>query len=174
MTTSITSSPTVETTGRRRPWGVLSAVAVLLLLAGWWLFFPGTFDPTDDLTSYGPYEDGHPELIHVDARILPDRPVHVLRIRPNIVEGPEDLADLASFHWCPSGSVGVVGADLTADCPSPSPVQGATIDDDGQVVLALPIDEARVRIEGFVVTYRSGIRFGRQQTGSTIEFIPPR
>lgn len=175
MTSSITSSPTADTAGRRRPWGVIAAVAVILLFVGWWPFFPGAFGSLGNSLGLGPYADGHEGLVHVDTGIYPDRSVHVLRITPRIVEGPDDLADQVSFHWCPSGSVGAVGADLTADCPSPGPVQGATIDDDGQVVLALPIDDTAIRIEGFVVTYRSGIRFGRQQTGSTIElFTSPR
>lgn len=176
MTAAVTPPTTTQERAgdRSRRLAIIVGTAAVALAAGWWLLFAGAFGPSGNDMTYRPYEGQQEELLHIDTGLSPGRTVHILRITPRIVEGPEHLADQVSFAVCPSGSVGMVGGDLTTFCPSPRPIEGATLGEGDQVVLAVPIDEARIRIDGFVVTYRSGTRFGHQRTGANFEFIPPR
>ena len=172
MTSTDTSSSSSLVMDRRRTWGFIAAVAIVLLLVGSWVTQPGAFADPGNTVGYAPADRVAQQRIHLDTGISPDRPVHVISIAPVYDQAPEDVADRVTFHRCSAAAVGVVGADLTSYCPSPQDVEGDLLGPDDQVVLGLTVDDTAIRIDGFVVTYRSGIRFGRQHTGNTVEFTP--
>lgn len=172
MTSTTTSSLSPFATGRRRTGGLIAVVVIALLLVGWWATQPAAFPASGDTLTYTPPDPVDERRIHVDTGISPDRTVHVIAITPVYERAPDDIDERVSFHRCPTAVVGVVGPDLATYCPSPQDVEGDGLGPDDQVVLGLTVDAEPIHIDGFVVTYRSGLRVGRQHTGAAIEYTP--
>lgn len=170
MTSTTTFS--LSATKRRQTGGLVAIVLIALLLVGWWATQPGAFPAAGDTLAYTPPDPVDERRIHVDTGISPDRAIHIIAITPVYGRAPEDIDERVAFHRCPTAVVGVVGPDLATYCPSPQDVEGGGLGPDDQVVLRLTVDDEPIRIDGFVVTYRSGLRFGRQHTGAAVEYTP--
>jgi hypothetical protein len=157
---------------RYRDWRLWAAVAVFAAVLAWWFTQARAFAPYADVLAVGGDELPVGEPVHVDTGVYPDGLVEVISIEPVIAAGKLIDVSLKLCNGGPRGGVGNFIGDLHPVCATPRPLVGATLGRHGeQSVMSFTVAEpGPVRIEGFVVTYRTGSRFGRQHTGAAMEW----
>lgn len=154
----VDEAPVDRTDSRRLRYVIVAAVAVVAL-GGWWVTHPSTFGPAgnESITSS---VVGDPLVL--PAWIYPDSRVDLRSVMPVVVANTAG-AELSMFV-CPS-TVAVGNVELADEC---QPFSAGTPLEGRPQELVVHVDGTRpgvIKIEGFEVEYRQGLRFGSEVTG---------
>ena len=147
--------------------------AVALTAAAWWLLTPGAFGPPGSRFGLD-LEVGQPAV--VGTGLFPSRDVVVVGVEP---VSPPPPGVSVTFHGCPTVSLGAARGELETVCGKVRDVEGLALLDDPHppwhVVARIEFSKpGSYETNGFVVTYRDGLRRGRQTSGVGVEISAPR
>jgi len=149
---------------------VAAFVAVLAVLAGaWWETHPSVFP------AYGngagiTNRVGDPALFGLTFPVVRDQPgrIHILAVTPHLGPAPPG-ATVTAMH-CVGGNIGVDRGRVRASCHTFGPAAGSTLivgpgTHDQLILVVRSPQVGDVVVTGATVTYRDGVRFGRQHIG---------
>lgn len=157
---------------RRTHWFFVSAlVAVLAVVAGtWWETHPNVFPDYGNgagITN----RVGDPALFGLTFPVVRNRPgrIHILAVAPHLGSGPPGAA-VTAMH-CAGGNIGTARGRVRASCHTFGPAAGSTLivgpgTHDQLILVVRSSHVGKVVVTGATVTYRDGVRFGRQHIGT--------
>ncbi len=156
-------------TRRRIRIGFAALLVVAALIGGaWWETHPAVYpDYSGDVAILN--KVGQPALFAVTYPTVRDRPgeVHVLATAAHVTSAPPGSKLNVEVVYCAHGHVGVGRGSLAKSCGWYRSAAGSTQQlgrgAEGQLLLVVSCNRpGKVVVDGMTVTYRDGIRFGRQ------------
>jgi hypothetical protein len=144
---------------RWRRWIGALAAFVVVVGAGWWLTHPAALPAGGDEVGA---QARIGEARFVTGIVRPTRPITLRSIEPYRPTGADATV---TFRACRNKSSTYFFK--TAICEDPRDVGGVVLGDDWDIQAEITLNEdGRFSMQGFLVKYRDGIRFGRQATGT--------
>jgi hypothetical protein len=143
------------------------------LAAGvWWLLTPAVFGPPGSLSGLG-VELGQPAV--VGTGLFPSHEVVIVGVEPAT---PPPPGVTVTFHGCSNLPLGAARGELETACGKVRDIEGLPLEADGKgpwhVVARIEFSEpGTFKTNGFVVSFRDGLRRGRQTSGVGVEISAP-
>ena len=158
---------------RRRLLVALLAAAGAVTAAAWWLVTPDAFGPPSSRLGLD-VELGQPAV--VGTALFPSRDIVIVGIEPAT---PPPHGMTVTFHGCSTLSMGAARGDLATVCGEVRDVKGLVLQADNSspwhVVARMEFSQpGSYETKGFVVSYRDGLRRGRQTSGMGVKLAAPR
>jgi hypothetical protein len=158
--------------GSRRVLAMVAAAGIVAV--GWWITQPAAVQPAGNLTEV-PVRPGGTTVFGSVATV--QRPITVVSVAPRLEAGAATAEVLACRQARPRTRIGVVGPDeIREHCVRTAPAAGARISPEGGWYLIAAVTKESVedvRINGFDITYRDGIRRGAQTSGEHLVLRGP-